>query len=86
MLPVEPPHHPPLFFSRELGEILLAQGFGKNFQSMKSQYAPTAIACFNQRFEFALGVAPVQEFVNQGTVDLSGAILSHPYFFELAHP
>ena len=39
---------------------------------------------FNQAFEFSLRIPPVEELVNQGPVNLPGAIRSHPHFFELA--
>ncbi len=35
-----------------------------------------------QRLEFALGVAPVQEFIDQFAVDLALAVVAHPDFLE----
>src|SRR6266404_5036 len=50
---------------------------------MKLEHTPLPVTRFDQRFEFALGVSPVQQLVDQSAVDLAGAILPHPHFFEL---
>ncbi len=84
VLEVEAAEDAGFFVSGKLGEILCAPGLGKNFESMELEDAPLPVARFDQRFEFALSVAPVQELVEQGAVDLAGAIGAHPDFFELA--
>jgi len=83
-LSVEPAHHPPFLFGRQLLEILLAPFSRKHFDPVQAQHTPATIACFDQRPELPLRIAPVQELINQGALNLTGAILSHPHFFELA--
>ncbi len=51
---------------------------------VEPQHAPAAIARFDQRLEFALGIAPIEELVNQRTVNLAGAIL--PIHTSLSFP
>src|SRR6266480_7790118 len=56
----------------------------ENTFSHQLEHAPLPVTRFNQAFEFSLRITPVEELVNQGPVNLPGAILPHPHFFELA--
>ena len=51
---------------------------------MQSQHAPAAVARFDQALELALGIAPIEQLVDECSINLAPAILSHPHFFELA--
>jgi hypothetical protein len=43
------------------------------------------VAGLDQGLEFPLGVAPVEEFIDQFAVDLPPAVLAHPDFVEFVH-
>ena len=75
-LAVKPTHHPFLLFGRQLRQILLAPFSAKDSDPMQAQNAPATVARLDQRFELPLRVAPVQELINQGPVNLTGAITS----------
>jgi len=78
MLAVKPPQHPLLFFCRKLRQVIVAPLGRKDFQAVEPQHTLLPIARFNQRVELPLHIEPVQEVVNQGAIDLSGATCSHP--------
>src|SRR5215472_6911243 len=50
-LSVEPAHHSPFLFGRQLLEILLAPFSRKHFDPVQAQHTPATIACFDQRPE-----------------------------------
>src|SRR5436309_6540284 len=60
-LTVESLHHPSLFFGRKLIEILFTPFGRKNFHPVQTQDTPTAIARLDQRLEFPLRIAPIQQ-------------------------
>src|SRR5213076_1954289 len=72
-LAVKPSHHSAFFLGWKLGQVLFAPLEGEDSDPMQSQHAPLPIARLDQRFEFALRVAPVEQLINQRTVNLAGA-------------
>jgi len=61
-----------------------SQRAGEDAAAFDPQHAPLAVTRLEQRLQLALGVAPVEEFIDQLAVDLALTILAHPDFLQLA--
>lgn len=84
VLGIEAPEHPPFLLAGELRQVELAPGAGEDAGTFDAEHAPLAVTGLEQGLQLALGVAPVEEFIDQLAVDLARAVVAHPDFLELA--